>query len=117
MKKKVLIVDDEIELCDLLAFQLEDEGYSVEQAYSYHEAVDKFAKVLPDIVLSDMRMPGGSGVDLFKYLKSNFGTDSHQFYLISGFISMEEKELVNIGIQAIIKKPMRFQDLLSHLQA
>ena len=117
MKLKILVVDDEIELCDLLAFQLEDEGYDVSKAYSYTEALEKFEQKRPDVILSDMKMPGGSGIDLFKELRSTFPQDPYQFYLISGFMSENEKELVDLGIQAILKKPMHFEDLLNCLPA
>ena len=71
MSKKILLVDDEVELCDLMAFQLRDEGYEVTQAYGMNEATELFTQADPDVVLSDMQMPGGSGLDLVIHLKEN----------------------------------------------
>lgn len=113
--KKILVVDDEIELCDLIAFQLEDEGYKVRQAYSFHEAVETYSDFKPDIVLSDMQMPGGTGLDLFNQLKEKIINESCRFYIVSGFVSMDEEEIVSLGIQGVIKKPMSFTDLLSSI--
>ena len=115
MKQKILVVDDEMELCDLIAFQLSDEGYEVNQAYSFHEAVEKYSDFHPDIILSDMQMPGGTGLELFKQLKSSHEPLNCAFYIVSGFISMEEEEILGLGIQGTIKKPMNFMDLLTKI--
>lgn len=116
MSQKVLVVDDEIELCDLIAFQLSDEGYDVKQAYSLNEAMDVYSSFFPNVILSDMQMPGGTGIDLFKKLKEVYGEQICSFFIVSGFASMTEREILELGVQGLIKKPMRFEEILNTLK-
>ena len=63
MNSRVLIVDDNHDLADNLAELLEDEGYAVETAYSGERALDLASAEVFDTILTDVRMPGISGVD------------------------------------------------------
>lgn len=58
---KVLIVDDDKNICDLLRLYLEKEGYSVILSHDGEEAVVKFNALKPDIVLLDVMLPGLDG--------------------------------------------------------
>ena len=115
MKKRILVVDDEMELCDLLAFQLRDEGYEVETAYSVHDALKKYQETDPKIILSDMQMPSGTGLDLLKEIKSIKPLSGLRFYIISGFVSREQ-ELHEMGVAGVIKKPSSFADILRAIE-
>jgi CheY-like chemotaxis protein len=113
---KILVVDDEIELCDLIAYQLSEEGFEVYQAYSMEEALVKFKDNLPSLVLSDMQMPAGTGIELFEKLKQAYKDFAFRFYILSGFISMDENRLLEHGINGVIKKPMSLEDILKAIK-
>ena len=61
---KILIVDDEINIREALATILETEGYQVHAAASAEEAMSTLGEDFYQVVISDMRMVGGSGIDL-----------------------------------------------------
>ncbi len=115
MSKKILLVDDEVDLCDLLADRLQDEGYIVKQSHSLSEARDAFDEYLPDVVLSDMSMPGGTGIELFEELKKKPTFSQSRFVLISGFVT-HRRDLKLQGIHAVISKPFEFEDLLDAIE-
>ncbi len=57
MNKKILVVDDEKSIADIVKFNLEKEGYEVYLAYDGEEAVKRVYEVLPDLILLDIMMP------------------------------------------------------------
>ncbi|MEA2524372.1 MAG: two-component system, OmpR family, response regulator MprA [Thermomicrobiales bacterium] len=66
----ILVVDDERPICDLLAELLEDEGYRVVRAYDGVAALAAAERQRPDLVLSDVMMPGLDGVSLVRCLRN-----------------------------------------------
>ena len=68
---KLLIVEDEPSLREIMARTLRGEGYVVEQASDYASAVDKLAGYSYDCILLDIMLPGGDGLQLLKELKEN----------------------------------------------
>lgn len=101
----VLIVDDEIYLCDLLGLFFEIEGFRVLKALNGSEAI-KVIKEEPSInfVISDVRMPEGDGVFLLNYVKQNCSSEM-QVILLSGFTDYSEEELLKMGASAFFAKP------------
>ncbi|MFB3897477.1 MAG: sigma-54-dependent transcriptional regulator [bacterium] len=65
----ILIVDDERPLCDLLKMALEEKGYEVQVAHEAEQALTILKTTTIDLVLSDIRMPGMSGLELLKSIK------------------------------------------------
>ena len=65
----ILVVDDERSICELLEITFRKEGHKVEVANSVEEAQRKLESKVFDIVVSDIRMPGSTGVDLLKFVK------------------------------------------------
>ena len=66
--KRLLIVDDEPDLREMLEFEFEMSGASVETAMNGRDALEKFKHQAFDLIISDIRMPGGDGVELIKNL-------------------------------------------------
>jgi len=69
MKEKVLIVDDELDILEMLSSFLEQEGFSVKTASSGNEAISIFEAEPFDVVITDMRMPGLDGLGVMRRLK------------------------------------------------
>lgn len=69
MKEKILIIDDEPEVLELLARTLSDEGFEVVKACSGNEAVAIFETGSFDLVITDMKMPGLRGIDVLHHIK------------------------------------------------
>lgn len=71
MREKILLVDDEPEIRDLLADLLEDEGYVIFQAGDGAEAFEIFKNEALDLVITDVRMPRRSGIELLKDIRNS----------------------------------------------
>jgi DNA-binding NtrC family response regulator len=67
-KKTILIIDDDIAICEELCEILASEGYQVEKTYSGKETKKKLDSINPDIVLLDLKLPDGSGLDLVELI-------------------------------------------------
>ena len=69
--KKILIVDDEIDLLKATAFRLEKSGYAILNAVNGQEAIDLAKREKPDLILLDLRIPIISGSEVCKILKED----------------------------------------------
>ena len=86
MKKKILLVDDEPQVLNSLRRLLEALGYAnISQASSGEEALEKLRASLPDLMISDMQMPGMSGYELIGRLKAESTTKNIPVLIMSGF--------------------------------
>ena len=105
MAIKILIVDDEAAIVESLAEILETAGYQVTTATSGGEAINKAEQVRPEILLSDVLMPGMNGFELALRIKDNF--PSCRLLLFSGQASTAQ--LAQQAIQSFSRKGYRFQ--------
>jgi DNA-binding response OmpR family regulator len=71
MKKNILIIDDDEEICNEMKEILQDEGYLVETANDGINGLDLIKKNNYDIILQDLKLPGINGIDILKYTKKN----------------------------------------------
>lgn len=109
-KKKILIVDDEPVVIELLGEELEDLGYEFLSASNGKEGLDTYLKH-PDIacIISDIKMPDYDGIFLAKaLLEQNY---QGIVYLATGFTEYTAKELESLGIEAVIFKPFIFSEI------
>src|SRR5580658_281803 len=83
----ILVVDDEKSICELLEITFRKEGHRVEVAHSVEAAKRKLEGSLYDIIISDVRMPGATGVELLRFVRE-VAPDSY-FVLITGVPSLE----------------------------
>jgi two-component system response regulator PilR (NtrC family) len=83
----ILVVDDEKSICELLEITFRKEGHRVEIAHSVEAAKRKLESALYDIVISDVRMPGATGVELLRFARE-IAPDSY-FVLITGVPTLE----------------------------
>jgi putative two-component system response regulator len=75
-EQRILIVDDEATIRRLLHQKLSRQGYHCEEAGNIAEALDKLKTYTADLIMLDMKMPGGSGMDLLPQLKANYPNTS-----------------------------------------
>src|SRR5215472_2672071 len=83
----ILVVDDEKSICELLEITFRKEGHRVEVAHNFEGAKRKLEGSLYDIIISDVRMPGETGVELLQFARE-VAPDSY-FVLITGVPSLE----------------------------
>ena len=109
-KNRILVVDDERDICRALEFILSSEGYSVETVSSGEDALRKFQKKHYDLVLSDLRMEGMDGIELLTKIK---GIDpSTIFIIMTAFASVDNAvEAMKKGAEDYIVKPFVNDDV------
>ena len=113
---KLLIVEDESSLRELLARALRKEQYVVETASTYAEASDKLAAYSYDCILLDIMLPGGSGLDLLRELKHLRRTDS--VLIISAKDSLDDKvDGLELGADDYLTKPFHLAELNARIKS
>jgi len=106
----LLIVDDEASLRDFLSIVFEEEGWRVETAGSLAEARSALAKHEPDIILCDLMLPDGSGIDLVREVKA--ATPSVAVVMITAHTSTKSAvEALKAGAFDYIAKPFDIDEL------
>lgn len=114
---KILVVDDEQDLCEILKFNLETEGYSVDTANSAEEALEKDVASY-DILLLDVMMGGMSGFQMAKKLKENPVT-SHIpiIFLTARDTENDTVTGFNLGADDYISKPFSIREVMVRVRA
>ena len=69
MAKKIVVVDDEKPIADILEFNLEKEGYEVHCAYDGNDGLDLIMETVPDLVLLDIMLPGMDGMEICREVR------------------------------------------------
>lgn len=112
---KILLVDDEAKMCATLQKVLASAGYAVEVAYNTREASERIEWFRPDCVILDLRMPGGSGYDWLRRLKS--APRAPQVIITTAVTSETIMQLcMKAGAAHYMLKPINFQKLLTRIK-
>ncbi len=110
----VLIVDDDTNTREALAAFATQEGFTVATAGSVAEARIQLVRQRPDVVLVDLQLPDGRGIDLFEDLEDRANVET---ILITGHASVESAvEALRLGASDYLTKPVNFQRLKSVLE-
>lgn len=117
MPTRILVVDDEEDICTILKFNLEKEGYEVLSANSAEEALDLNPASF-DLLLLDVMMGGMSGFDLARRLKSEHGTEKIPVIFITARDTEDDAvEGLDLGADDYISKPFSIREVLSRVKA
>ncbi|WP_370453770.1 MULTISPECIES: response regulator [Reichenbachiella] len=118
MNKKILVVDDEIDILDLLKYNLEKEGYQVEVAENGMEAVRIAKTFVPDLILLDIMMPGQDGVETCRQLRE-FKELANSFiiFLTARVEEYSEVAAFENGADDYLTKPIKPRALMSRINA
>jgi DNA-binding NtrC family response regulator len=109
-KAKVLILDDEPIVGDRLKPALEKAGYDVETQTDSQAAIDKLARTRYDVLITDLKMSGPSGLDVLRFVKEH--TPSTRVIVITGYATAEQaRESMKGGAVDFIAKPFRISQL------
>ncbi|HET6528384.1 MAG TPA: response regulator transcription factor, partial [Balneolaceae bacterium] len=113
---KLLIVEDNEDLLENIRAYLKREGYICEYAKSYREAFDKVMSYTYDVVLIDIMLPGGSGLQILRELKSiNPQTGT---IIISAKNALDDKiEGLELGADDYLTKPFQLAELHARIKA
>ena len=109
--KTLLVVDDEVDLRDIVSSELEFMGARVFQAENVLAAQQVLQKEKIDLIVSDIRMPGGTGIDLLDHVKAK-DVNVPPVILITGFADITTEDAFNKGAEALLNKPFKLDDLI-----
>ena len=108
---KILIVDDEKQICEEFRDLLHEEGHEVEIAFNGFEAIQKVEKDPYDLVFLDVLMPRMEGREAFEKIKK---ARNVPVVIMSGYLPPnKEKEVLAMGAMACLRKPLDFKRVRS----
>lgn len=107
---KLLIIEDELSLNQSMVEFLSASGYLCESVFNFKNAVEKIELYDYDCIILDIMLPGGSGLQILKYLKQNNKTDG--VIIISAKDSLEDKiHGIELGADDYLTKPFHLSEL------
>lgn len=113
---KILIIEDDRDLCEITVRSLEKERYVVAWASDYHEAMQKLEDYEYDCILLDIMLPGGNGLDLLKYLRE-LKKDT-AVIILSAKDSLEDKIAgLDLGADDYLPKPYHLAELHARIKS
>lgn len=115
MAKKIVVVDDERPIADILEFNLEKEGYEVHSAYDGNDALELILEVVPDIVLLDIMLPGMDGMEVCREVRKK-----HDMPII--MLTAKDSEIdkvlgLELGADDYVTKPFSTRELIARVKA
>lgn len=117
-KKRVLVVDDEIDLLEIIEFNLEKEGFIVKCVKSGEEALKAVISFKPDVVILDLMLPGIDGYETCKAIRQNPATSSVVIIMLTA--KGEDSDIITgleIGADDYIVKPFSPKVLIARIRA
>ena len=117
-KKKILVVDDEKDIVELVAYNLEREGFSVIKAYDGEQALASVKAARPDLVILDLMLPGFPGLDVCRALRKNPETERLPIVMLTAKGDHIDKILgLETGADDYITKPFHVKELVARVRA
>ena len=118
MKANVLIVEDESPILELLALNISQAGYNPLRAISAEHAEKLINEALPDIILLDWMLPGMSGIDFAKKLRSNTLTKTIPIIMLTARSEeLDKVKGLEVGADDYITKPFSPRELNARIKA
>jgi len=115
---RLLLVEDDDDIRALFTAALHRGGYHPRVASSGQQALDQAGELVPDLVISDVSMPGLSGLDVCRALKAEPRTASTAVLLVSALASEQDREAgLQAGADDYITKPIRPSQLLERVRS
>lgn len=117
MAKKILIVDDEPDIIEILRFRLEKKGYRVVAAFDGEEALDQVEKEQPDLIVLDLMMPKMDGAEVCRRLKRNPAYQEIPIIMLTAKArDVDKMEGISLGADDYIVKPYDAQVLFKSME-
>jgi two-component system phosphate regulon response regulator PhoB len=115
---KVLVIDDEAAIRDMIAFALTKADMEVRGAADAHQALVSISEHRPDIILMDWMMPGVSGLDLTRRLRHDAFTEDIPIIMLTARVTEDDKVAgLSAGTDDYVIKPFSPRELIARIQA
>ena len=118
MPKKILIVDDERDIVDLVSYNLEKEGFATIKAYDGESALELVKAKKPDLIVLDLMLPGIRGLEVCKFIRKNPDTETLPIIMLTAKGDQVDKILgLEMGADDYIAKPFNVRELIARVRA
>lgn len=112
---KILIIDDDKDICKMMVRELERKSYDIQTANSVSEGIDLACRENYDVVFLDLRMPDGSGLNLLKTFQNRI--DAPEIIIITAFAEPQSAETaMKSGVWDYLKKPFSIHEMRATLE-
>jgi two-component system, OmpR family, response regulator VicR len=115
MEKRILVVDDEKPIADILQFNLQKEGYEVICAYDGEEALQKVEEIMPDLILLDIMLPQKDGMEVCREVRKKY--DMPIIMLTAKDSEIDKVLGLELGADDYVTKPFSTRELLARVRA
>ncbi|ACS86690.1 MULTISPECIES: phosphate response regulator transcription factor PhoB [Musicola] len=118
MARRILVVEDEAPIREMVCFVLEQNGYQPVEAEDYDVAVSRLAEPYPELVLLDWMLPGGSGLQFIKHMKREALTRDIPVMMLTARGEEEDRVRgLEVGADDYITKPFSPKELVARIKA
>jgi len=118
MAIRILVVDDEKDIVELISYNLEKEGFAAVKAYNGEEALKIVQKDRPDLMILDLMLPGMQGMEVTKRLRSNPETARLPIVMLTAKNGEVDTILgLEMGADDYVTKPFRVRELMARVRA
>ena len=118
MSRRVLVVEDETPIREMLCFVLEQNGFEPVEAADFAQGVARVTEPFPDLILLDWMLPGGSGIQFIKQMKQDELTRQIPIIMLTARGEGEDKVRgLEVGADDYITKPFSPKELTARLKA
>ncbi len=117
-QKKIIVVEDEQDILEVLAYNLKREGFMVDTSLDGEEGLNLVQAELPDLVLLDLMLPGMSGLDVCRHMRGIKETESIPIVMLTA--KGEESDIVlglGLGADDYVVKPFSPKELIARVHA
>ncbi len=109
----ILIVEDNEKNLKLVRDVLQVKGYATIEAINAEDGIELASARKPDLILMDIQLPGMSGIDALKVLRSNAGTASIPVIAVTASVMQQDrKQIMEAGFNAYVGKPINLKEFL-----
>ncbi|HAZ06562.1 MAG TPA: DNA-binding response regulator, partial [Acetobacterium sp.] len=116
--KKILIIEDELNIYELIKFNLETHGFEVDGVQDGGEAIAKILEVLPDLIILDLMLPGKDGISICREIRANNVISYIPIIMLTAKSEEFDKVLgLEIGADDYITKPFGVKELCARVKA
>ena len=117
-RQKVLIIEDDADIRELIKFNLEQDGYAVEEAATGAEGLDRIKRRQPDLILLDLMLPGMPGLEICRVLRSTKETATLPILIVTAKGTEVDKVLgLEMGADDYVVKPFSPRELIARVKA
>lgn len=118
MAARILVVEDEAAIREMLSFVLEQQGFDVIEAENFDRAMAQLVEPYPDLILLDWMFPGGSGISLAKAIRRHEHTRNTPIIMLTARGEEEDKlRGLEVGADDYITKPFSPKELVARIKA